>query len=192
MKFFWCDTETTGIETTDSAAFQIACIYRNGTKTAERVFNLNPLEGDIKYNEEAGKIHGISEEEIKSYEPAKEMMSKFVSFLTECLHDFNGSPEEKMFFSGYNCTFDWKHIEALLQRYTNSKMEDFFVPQMADVFIQAKKGRYAGKVNTENLKLGTVCKAFNVTLDNAHNALADIRATRDLGIALQKSGIGLL
>lgn len=193
MKFFWTDTETTGIETTDSAAFEIAIIYRNGSKTATRDFYLNPLEGNIIYHEDAGKIHGFTEEQIKSFEPAKTMMPRITDFLKECLNDFNpDGKEEKMFFAGYNCPFDWKHFEALLTRYTNYQMGNFFHEQMADVFVQAKKGKNMGKINTENLKLGTVCKSFNVSLENAHNALADITATRDLAIQLQKQGIPLV
>ena len=192
MKILWCDVETTGIETTDSGAFEIAMIYRNGNKTAERDFYLNPIKGNIIYHEESGKIHGFSEDKIKSFEPAETVMPKIVRFLTECLHDFSKqNPSEKMFFGGYNCSFDWKHVNALMTSYTSSKMADFFYTQLADVFIQAKKGRYKGKINTENLKLGTVCKSFNVSLENAHNALADIRATRDLAIQLQKKGIDL-
>lgn len=193
MKFLWVDTETTGIETTDSAAFEIAMIYRNGSKTAERDFYLNPLEGNITYHEDAGKIHGVTEDKIKTFPPAKEIMPKITAFLKECLFDFSaGSREEKMFFGGYNCSFDWKHVEALMQRYTQHGMNEFFMPQMADVFVQAKKGKNMGRIKTENLRLGTVCKSFDVSLDNAHNALADIRATRDLAIQLQKNGIPLI
>ncbi len=71
-------------------------------------------------------------------------------------------------------------------------MDDYFETCKADVFIQVKKGRYMGRIKTENLKLGTVCKSFDVSLDNAHNALADIKATRELAIQLQKKGIPLL
>lgn len=192
MKFLWCDVETTGLETTDSAAFEIAMIYRNGSKTAERDFYLNPLEGDIVYHEDAGKIHGFSEEQIRLFPPAKEVIPKILSFLESCLIDFNPDGEkQKMFFSGYNCSFDWKHLDALIQRYGNKKMEDYFYPKQADVYIQAKKGKNLGRINTENLRLGTVCKSFNVLLENAHNALADIRATRDLAIVLQKKGVPL-
>lgn len=189
MKFFWTDTETTGIDPVDSGAFQIAYIYRNGDVTEENVIYLNPITDEIKYSETAGLIHGIPEEEIRSYTPAEEAVPQFVELLNKFLSE---GKKEKMFFAGYNCIFDYMHLKALIERYTNSRMEDFFHPQFADVFIQAKKGKAMGIINTINLKLGTVCKSFNVTLENAHNALADITATRDLAIQLQKQGIPLL
>lgn len=189
MKFFWVDTETTGIDPVDSGAFQIAYIYRNGEKREEKVINLNPLTAEILYSKSAGLIHGIPEEEIRSYTPAEEAIPQFVELLKKFL---SKGKKEKMFFAGYNCIFDYMHIKALIEKYTNSKMEEFFHPQFADVFIQVKKGKAMGKINCTNLKLGTVCKSFNVSLENAHNALADITATRDLAIQLQKKGIPLL
>lgn len=67
MRFLWLDTETTGIEVTDSAAFEVAMILiDNGSFICERCFFLNPLSETIKYHEEAGKVHGYSEADIKS------------------------------------------------------------------------------------------------------------------------------
>ena len=44
MRFLWRDTETTGIEVPDSAAFEVAMILiDNGSFIGERCFFLNPL-----------------------------------------------------------------------------------------------------------------------------------------------------
>lgn len=189
MKFFWVDTETTGIDHVDSGAFQIAYIFRNKDITEEKVLYLNPLDDNIIYHKEAGLIHGIPEEEIRSYPSASIVIPELVEKLKELVATDDG---KKLYIAGYNVIFDYMHLKSLIEKYTESKMDEFFYPQMADVFSQAKKGKLMGRVNTVNLKLTTVCKSFNVKLDNAHNALADITATRDLAIQLQKRGIPLL
>ena len=44
MRFLWLDTETTGLEVTDSAAFELAFILVDGGKMiCEKCFFLNPL-----------------------------------------------------------------------------------------------------------------------------------------------------
>lgn len=63
MKVLWCDTETTGLKTENSAAFQIAMLYKHGAdkkKTWERLFFLNPLDEEkgILYHDDAYKTHG--------------------------------------------------------------------------------------------------------------------------------------
>jgi len=41
-------------------------------------------------------------------------------------------------------------------------------------------------------KLGTVAKHLGVTLDNAHDALADIKATRQVAAKLHQLGVSLV
>ena len=73
MRFLWLDTETTGLEVTDSSVFEIGLILvDNGRNICERCFFLNPLSETIKYHDEAGKIHGYTEEQIKSFPAEKE------------------------------------------------------------------------------------------------------------------------
>ena len=84
MRFMWIDTETTGIDTSDSAAFQVACVLvDNGRLIRERCFFLNPLSETIKYHEGAGAIHGYSEEEIKAFPPETEQVPKIAAFFAE-------------------------------------------------------------------------------------------------------------
>lgn len=41
----------------------------------------------------------------------------------------------------------------------------------------------------ENLKLGTVSKALKVLLENTHDAMSDIQATRHVAIRLYMKGV---
>ena len=198
MKVIWCDTETTGLEPESSGAFQIAMLYKHGNdpkKVWNRVFLLNPLDEEkgILYHEEAAKTHGVSKETIEGYPKAAEEMQIIADFLTQYCKGFSESGAfEKLWFAGYNCPFDWKHLDALFTRYTKYKMSDFFETKTLDVLEQVKRATAMGKLNTVNKKLGTVCKSLDVSLENAHDALGDITATRELGVRLQRMGVPLV
>jgi DNA polymerase III subunit epsilon len=195
MRFLWIDTETTGIETKNSSCFEIGMILvDNGKQICERCFFLNPLSDTILYHEDAGKINGYTKEEIESFTPEKEEVPIIASFLTEARELFqkDGLKSEKMIIAGYNVGFDYDHITALFER-NGLKMEDYFTGVKADVFEQVKKASEAKVIPyLENRKLGTLCKYFAIDLTNAHDALADIRATRTLAAKLHGLGISLL
>lgn len=194
MRFMWLDTETTGLETTDASAFELAFILvQNGVVICERDFYLNPLSETIKYNEDAGKIHGYTEEQIKAFPPEKEQMPKIAQFLKDCVELFktDGSRTEKLVIAGYNVEFDKKHLKALLAR-NGFNYDDYFI-DTADVFEQVKRaGIQKALPYLPDRKLGTVAKHLGVNLENAHNALADIRATREVAKKLQQLNVNLL
>jgi len=187
MNVMWCDTETTGIEVEDSGAFEIALLLAvDGEIKEEKRFFLNPLTEKIKYGEEAGRIHGVSEEKIRSFESFNVVIPRIVAFITLGIARF--CPNQKLVFAGYNCNFDWKHLKALFER-CNYKIDDYFDKQY-DVFELVKKASYKKLTPClENLKLETVCKSLGVELSNAHTAIADIKATRNVAIELYRRGI---
>ena len=195
MRFLWLYTETTGIETTDSAAFELAFILvDNGNFICERDFFLNPLSDKIKYHEDAGKIHGYTEEQIKSFPPEKVQVPVIADFLKSAVELFktDGSKTEKLIVAGYNVGFDVKHLKALLER-NGFFYEDYFDDKTADVFAQVKQaGIQKALPFLPDRKLGTVAKHLGVQLENAHNALADIRATREVAKKLQLLKVNLI
>lgn len=195
MRFMWIDTETTGIDTSDSAAFQVACVLvDNGQLICERCFFLNPLSETIKYHEGAGSVHGYSEEQIKAFPPEKEQVSRIATFFEEAreLFEKDGSKTEKMIIAGYNVSFDIGHLKALFER-NDYRLEDYFLSVIADVFLQVKKaGIQKALPYLPDRKLGTVAKHLGVKLEDAHDALADIRATREVAVKLYKMGIALI
>lgn len=195
MRFMWIDTETTGIDPSDSAAFQVACVLvDNGQLICERCFFLNPLSETIKYHEGAGSVHGYSEEQIKEFPPEKEEVLKIAAFFAEARELFkkDGSKTEKMIIAGYKVGFDIGHIKALLEQ-NGYQLEDYFMSIVADVFLQVKKAEVQKALPyLPDRKLGTVAKHLGVSLENAHDALADITATREVAKRLYQMGITLI
>ena len=191
----WIDTETTGLEVADSAAFEVGLILvDNGKFLCERCFFLNPLSDTIKYHEDAGKVHGYSQKDIEAFPMEKEQVPKIANFFGEAkrLWKTDGSKDEKMILAGYNVGFDIKHLDALLER-NGYHLKDYFQDIVADVFLQVKKaGMQKALPYLPDRKLGTVAKHLGVNLEDAHDALADIRATRQVAAKLHGLGVSLL
>jgi len=175
MTVVWCDTETTGIEPIDSGAFEIAMIiYKDSEMLTEKVFLLNPLDEEVKFHESAYKVNGVSEETIRSYPPASEVMPEIAEFLRSYM------PDEKLVFAGYKCKFDYRHLSALFFRH-GFTMDNLFNGKLVDVYERVKKAQELKILGrTQNQKLETMTKALGIPHDDAHSALADIKATRRL------------
>ena len=195
MRIMWIDTETTGLEVTDSSVFMIgAIVTENDVVLCEKTFFLNPLSESIKYHESAGAVHGYTEEDIKSF-PAEAVavadIAKFFERAKE-LWRTDGSRSEKMVIAGYNVTFDIKHLQALFER-NGVKLEDYFSGVIADVYVQVQKAMGSSALPVlKNKKLVTVADFLGVDLTNAHDAMADIKATREVAKELYKQGVSLL
>ena len=187
MNVIWCDTETTGIKPEDSGAFEIAVLFAHDGKIAgESVFHLNPLTDTILYHEGAAQVHGVGEQIIRSYPPAERVIPEIAAFFCEAMENYCSG--ERMVFAGYNCLFDWDHLQALFTR-CNERLDDYFSTRF-DVMEMAKKAAAKKLIPYQkNFKLGTICKSLGVPLENAHSAGADIGATRNVCIALFKKGV---
>jgi DNA polymerase III epsilon subunit-like protein len=188
MIVIFCDTETTGKETSNSAAFEIAfLVYQDGFLVGEKVFHLNPLSETIKFSEEAYRINGVSEETIKSYTPALEVIHEIAKFLDPFVNETT-SKEERLVFAGYCVSFDFNHLKALIERY-GYNMDYFFSGRMIDVYELVKKAKAMGLIGkTKDNKLETMTKALGIPHDAVHSALGDIRATRKLYEAIYAIG----
>jgi len=187
MNVIWCDTETTGINQKDSGAFEIALLFAcNGAVICERIFHLNPLTDTILYHEGAAEVHGVSEAAIRAYPPAEKVIPEIAAFFCEVMEQYRSGG--KMVFAGYNCLFDWEHLQALFSR-CNDTLDDYFSSRF-DVMEMAKKAAAKRIIPYQkNFKLGSICKSLGVSLENAHTALADIKAARNVCIALFKKGV---
>jgi len=175
MTVVFCDTETTGLDPIDSAPFEIAMlIYRGADLIAEKVFYLNPLSDDVLFHEDAYKVHGVSEDTIKSYPPAAEVIPQIVGFLSpHC-------PPEKFVFGGYNAPFDYGQVGGIMFRH-GVTIGDYFSGRLIDVLELVKKAKGKGLIkSTRDNKLSTITEALGIDHGEVHAALPDIKAARRL------------
>lgn len=198
MKFLWVDTETTGLKPENAAPFQVAMILVTNTKINgktvkeenERIFYLNPFDiPGIEYNEEAGKIHGYKKEIIETFEPSKDVVKKIDEYLSECV---TYRQNERLFFVGYNGGFDFDHLTSLFNHH-GYDFGKYFQKQKLDVFEQVKRAGAKGILPyLPNRKLTTIAEHLHINLNNAHDAMGDIRATREVAKSLSKLGVSLM
>ena len=175
MTTVFSDTETTGLDPVDSAPFEIALlVYQGANLVAERVFHLNPLDDEVVIHQSALDVNGATEEEIRSYPPAAEVIPNIIEFLTPYC------PPEKFVFAGYNAGFDYGHIGGILFRH-GFFITNYFNEQLIDVLELVKKAKTMGLIRpTKDNKLGTITEALGIDHDEAHTALSDIKATRKI------------
>lgn len=85
----------------------------------------------------------------------------------------------KLIPAGHNVAFDLKFVwEQLMAKEQWGVYCDYHT---YDTMSMATGLRAAGKIDAScRLKLGTLCEYFAVPLENAHNAMADTRATIEL------------
>lgn len=111
---------------------------------------------------------------IKKFPPEHKQFEKLLQFLDK--HEISYET-----LAGYNVNFDMKFLGALMKR-NNMKYTNYFNYYEIDVYGFVK---YL-ELPTKNKQLSTVCDFFKVKLDNAHDALADIKATRELYVKMNK------
>jgi DNA polymerase-3 subunit epsilon len=175
MISIWCDTETTGVDPKISGAFEIAfLVYAGVEKLDEKLYRLNPLNDEVLFSGEAFQINGVPEDAIRSYPPMGTVIPEIVKMLKKY------APPEKLVFAGYNCPFDYGHLGGLLYR-CGYDIGDYFTGRFIDVLElvkRAKEQRLLGA--TKNNKLETMAKSLGIVHNDAHTALSDIKATRQL------------
>jgi DNA polymerase III epsilon subunit-like protein len=149
-------------------------VYSGGKLLEEKVFHLNPLNDEVVIHQDALEVNGATEDLIRSYPPAKEVVPEIVEFFKKYT-----SPE-KLFFAGYNCPFDYGQLGGLLFR-EGYAISDYFDGRFIDVLELVKKAKAMGILDhTEDNKLTTLTKSLEIPHEGAHSALSDIKATRRL------------
>lgn len=178
-KIFWFDTETTGLDPKKHGIVQLACLVEiNREIVEEKLFYMNPHNKEI--SQEAIDVHGISREEIETFPLSHQVKKEIESLICHYIDKFD--KKDKFFVAAYNANFD---VNMLLQLWKDCGDKWFFslfhggayIDPLALVAMMQSRNLFP---TLENRKLETVAKEVGVSLENAHDALADIQATREV------------
>lgn len=191
MKIFWFDVETTGLEPGLNDITQLAFHLAIDGKTVEKGnLLMRPLSPN-NISDEALKIQGRTKEEILEHPPANEQFKVLTDILDKHVDKFKKT--DKMCPGGYNVWFDYQFLNWLpkkldikygLGSYLNHILLD-------PMFIINNLIAFGLIERPENRKLVTVCKLFGIELADAHDAMADLKATRRLyGVLVSKLAYG--
>ena len=166
MNEIFLDTETTGLSAKDGDRIvEIACIETKDLIPTNRVFHkiINPQK---KVSSEAFKVHGFSDDFLKTKEKFDEVVEDFLEFIKN----------KKLII--HNAPFDIGFLNSELRR-VNKKILD--LKNVEDSLILARSKFPASSNSLDNL-----CKRFNIDLSRRtkHNALLDCELLREVYINL--------
>lgn len=181
MVLLYVDTETTGLNVANCSIWQLAGYITDTAKniTESFDFKMHPYRDEI-VSEEAVSKTGITQEQLDSFPSQSEVFNSFVSLIGKYvdLEDWN----QRVIPIGYNVSFDLDFLRAWFA-YNNSASlfsKNIYFPGI-DVMYLSSYYLLGERHRMRNFTLSTVYeRVLHKKLQNAHNALADIDATKEL------------
>lgn len=185
----WLDVETTGLDCKVNGVIQIAFLLEVNGKVVDKFHsNIKPFD-DCVYTEKAEEIHGKSKKEISKYPEESDVMINLIRFLDKNKYLYR---YPKLTIAGYNSRFDMDFLIQLFER-SSSKYYYFFNYYDKDVYALVKILDISGILNGKvSKKLEPICEVMGVKLEKAHDAMADIVATRKLYKKITKKYLKLI
>ena len=176
-KIFYFDVETTGLYASKHDIVQFAAIIEIDGVIKETVnLRMKPTNFET-ISQKALDVTGLTLEDLKSYPDSHEVFDELVEVLDKYIDRFNKL--DKFQIVGQNVQFDVKFFEALFKKNENNYYGSYFSRYTADPYELFKFMKSHGIVNYANLRLGTICDKLKIPID-AHDALSDVTATREL------------
>ena len=167
------DFETCGLKHPIFAVSLGFIYYENFKKIKSDYILINP---EHSIEEQAYNVHGISMAMVKDQPNFKEAWRKIKPYF---------APD--VILVGHNVSYD---IGVLKDNLAYYGLE--YHDEMKSLCTCENARKLIPKNNVKNYKLDTLCDYFGITLDNHHNAFADVIACRDILNRLLKISNGNL
>ena len=172
------DTETTGLYPDENdCIIQIAGFFmdKRGRVSDKFNFRMQPYHNDCYMTKEASECNGYTMEQIQEFDNPKEIIEKFTAICNK--HLKKGS---KILIAGYNVGFDVKFIKDWFRTF-HIRYSDYFESSYLDVYDEVKTYFFDKKRKPNNFKQTTVYRYFfKKELNGAHDAMADIKASKKI------------
>ena len=182
-KILWFDTETTGLDPVQNGIIQLAGMVEiDGKIVDEFDFKMKPFEKD-RIDLDALTVHGYSLDKIKNFEQPMEIWARLVQLLSKHCNKFDKS--DKLFPAGYNCKFDIDFIAQWFLKCGDKYLGSWINWRAIDPLPVINILSLEGKIDLPNHKLETVCAHFGIEI-KAHDALSDIKATREVFLKVKE------
>lgn len=177
MKILYFDVETTGLNPRVNDIVQLAGIIEIDGEIKERFnYRIQPFSFE-NISQEALDITGNTIEGLKNHTKPFVIYKELINMFSRYVDKFNKA--DKFVPVGYNVNFDIGFLREWFIKngdlYYGSWINYKYVDPLA-VFYMLES---IGKVNYPDYKLSTVCEHLGFSID-AHDALSDISATRDV------------
>jgi len=185
-KTIFIDCETTGFDPDKCGVFQIAGIVDINGKTIDEINIFSGLFDNDLIMPEAFEKNGSSLEAINQMQPPFKAFLQFTKFLKKHVDQYN--KVEKFIAVGYNSDFDNRVLRRWFNQNGNKFFGSWFWNPWIDVMNLAMYTLQDRRYEIENFKLPTVAAFVGLALkeENLHDAMYDIKLTRDLYYELTK------
>jgi len=176
-KLFWFDVETTGLDSKLNDIIQLGCLIEiNGKIEEEYNFLCQPFNYKM-ISAKALEINRSNVKDLKLRITPQETYDKLIKILDKHIDKYNR--EDKFYPAGYNVRFDVDFLNNFFRKNNNNYYGSYFDYHLLSIDVLIHLLDYRGLIKLENYKLVTVAKHFGLQL-NAHDALSDIKVTRQV------------
>ena len=179
MKKCFIDVETTGLDPEKHGVIQVAGIIEASGREQTFSFNIKPFRSDL-INREALDVNKLTVTDLEKFEEPmkvyKELGNLFMTYVDRY------SKKDKMFFIGYNASFDYNFMRAFWKKAGDVYFGSFFWFPYIDVMTLAMKHIMKTRHEMPDFKLATVARKFGIEVDEnrQHEALYDVSITKKL------------
>jgi len=180
-KILWFDVETTGLDAARNDIIQLAYIIEiNGDIFEKGNIFMQPFEyGTI--SREALEVTSLTIEKIKTFKAPAVAYEEFVKVLEKYINRFD--KDDKFYIGGFNVNFDYNFLNEWFKKNGADKFAfgSFFNHKLIDPLQFYRILDFINIINSpiKNNKLETLSNKYGIDI-NAHDALSDITATRNL------------
>lgn len=176
-KVLYFDTETTGIDPQKNAIIQLSGLIEIDGEVVETFnYKIRPLQSD-EISQEALQVHGITEAEMDTFPEPKVVLEQFLTLLGKYCNKFDR--DDKYYPAGYNVKFDLEMLHSFARKQGEKYLGSFLNWYPIDAMPLVHYLAYNSNFKLPDYKLKTVCDHFKIPIQ-AHDAMSDITATRDL------------
>ena len=168
------DLETGGLIATENPMCEIAFCPIDVDLKELKEYNsiIAPYDDSLVYTEGALKANGMTMEQIKAGKSSVLVIKELCDYLTSLKRGRN-----KPILAGHNIKkFDIPFLEAFFKFHK----VDLWKFVDGDFWIDTLHWSRLKHIESANFKLGTVCDINDIELVNAHRAVADTRANKEL------------
>lgn len=176
-KICYFDTETTGTDQVKNDIVQFAYIIEIDDKIEdEGSIYIQPCSFE-NIEPEALQVNNLTIEQLKTFDEPKVAYNKIRGVFAKHIDKYDRS--DKFVPAGYNVRFDMDFLRQFFLKNNDVYFGSWFNYHFIDPLQLLYWLEYIGEINLPDYKLKTVCEHFDIELE-AHEALSDIKATRQL------------
>lgn len=182
-KLLWFDTETTGLAPGCDIIQMAGLVEIDGKVVHEFNINVRPFP-DTVIEDSALEMLKKTREQIAAYPSPQDALVYLESVLGKYVDKFNKG--DKFVLGGHNVGFDLDKLVQFYKRCGNDYLGSWFhFRYKLDTLAIVQALQVAGVMPPQpSNKLVDIANTMKVPLPDAHDALFDIKATREIGVRL--------